>query len=101
MSDLVDRPSQFYLNTLTKNTQRYIAGLEVEIERLRAEQITIRATAWSDAGDFLANNWNLVQPRGESWCAMTDHVQRIWKDMKGISDDYHKAAAEAAGGDDE
>ena len=35
MSDLVDRPSQFYLNTLTKNTQRYNAGHEAENERLR------------------------------------------------------------------
>jgi hypothetical protein len=54
-----------------------------------------RAQAFSSAADTACNQWNGLQ-RTKEWCAMSGHFQLIWKNLKNISDDYHKIADELA-----
>ena len=52
-----------------------------------------RARAFSCAADTACNAWNCL-PRTKAWCEMATEFQLIWKNLKEISDDYHKIADE-------
>jgi len=52
-----------------------------------------RAQAFSSAADTACNEWNRLK-RTKNWCAMTGQFQLIWRNLKDISDDYHKIADE-------
>lgn len=65
-----------------------MAYSQSDIERARAQ-------AFSSAADTACNQWNGLI-RTDAWCAMTGEFQLIWKNLKKISDDYHKIADELA-----
>ena len=52
-----------------------------------------RAQAFSSAADTICNQWNCL-PRNDAWCKMATEFQHIWKNLKNISDAYHKMADE-------
>lgn len=62
------------------------AILKSDVERLR-----VTARAFSNAADTACNQWNGL-PRTDAWRAMTPAFQRIWNNLKNISDDHHKLA---------
>ena len=59
----------------------------------RSDMERARAQAFSSAADTACNQWNLLD-RTKVWCAMTGPFQAIWKNLKHISDDYHRLADE-------
>lgn len=52
-----------------------------------------RARAFSSAADTACNQWNCLK-RDAAWCKMSTAFQEIWKNLKDISDDWHKIADE-------
>lgn len=60
--------------------------MKIEIARAKAE-------AFSSAADTACNEWN-GHRRTKAWANMTPKFQKIWKNLKNISHDYHQEVKE-------